>query len=567
MDTGKINVNSSQSQQLKQASGIQNIAKMLNISAGTSFAGEVSKIQPASAEVREQLNQLIEQQLKQLNSNSSSPATRSLIDQLLVQKNIIQSPSLLLATITTANQRLLSYTNLPLEQGQLVQLALLGTSKLIIQGLLISDSLGQKLAPLPTNQTLTPSPHAYPKLSPNQAIPSQLISGAQTTAKDLALINKEHILRDNLANLLPLKDKTDNLLKSLDAIIAQINKLPSEKRGNWLSSKLQAALQQISKQISAPNELTSAKKVAAALHQNGVFFEQKLSKLVGQVQDSTNNSALTKTGNINNAGAQTSGAVNTKIAALNHELTLGANQKGIDKAIAQDLKGALLASLSVLNEELSLSTLALDKIANSTISNLSLKDNSIAAILLQFTNRSLPELPQKVLRNQLLQLLHQHTINSLAKIQLQQLSNLSSQNDKADASQPQQLWQLEIPIRHGHDIHHLSIHMQYRWVNEEKDNSDSKEAPTKTKQWQIMLSFDLPNIGKLFTQISLRDNQVSTIIWADNEKTYHQAQEKLNRLREQFEHEGLNVTQMQCFNGTPPQQKMSLSYSLVDVKT
>src|SRR5690606_27095397 len=57
------------------------------------------------------------------------------------------------------------------------------------------------------------------------------------------------------------------------------------------------------------------------------------------------------------------------------------------------------------------------------------------------------DLSDKVLRTQLMLLLHQHTLTSLAKVQLQQLHTLNHQQSQVDSPQPTQSWLFDIPVR------------------------------------------------------------------------------------------------------------------------
>jgi hypothetical protein len=162
-------------------------------------------------------------------------------------------------------------------------------------------------------------------------------------------------------------------------------------------------------------------------------------------------------------------------------------------------------------------------------------------------------------------LMHQYTLGSIAKIQLQQVHTLNHQLGQADQTQPTQSWQFEIPVRQGQDVHPLHIHMEQQWVEEQNENAGQNS--TRVRQWNVMLRFDLPLIGQFYAQLTLLGDNLSAKFWAENENTLLETKDRIDGLKAQLEQEGIQVTQMQCVPGLPPKPKMSLSYSLVDIKT
>ena len=180
-------------------------------------------------------------------------------------------------------------------------------------------------------------------------------------------------------------------------------------------------------------------------------------------------------------------------------------------------------------------------------------------------NKQHSDLSQKQLRAQLVMLLHQHTLGSIAKIQLQQVHSLNHQLGQADQSQPTQSWQFEIPVRQGQDVHSLHIQMEQQWVEEEQDKAERNS--TRVRQWNVMLRFDLPLVGQFYAQLTLLGEKLSAKFWAENESTLEEAKNRIDELKMQLEREGIQITQMHCVPGLPPKPKMSLSYSLIDLKT
>src|SRR5690606_1394726 len=152
------------------------------------------------------------------------------------------------------------------------------------------------------------------------------------------------------------------------------------------------------------------------------------------------------------------------------------------------------------------------------------------------------------LRTQLMLLLHQHTLSSLAKVQLQQLHTLNHRQTQPESSQPTQSWLFDIPVRYGQDVHQLEIRLDQDWVSDEKSEASQRE---KVKQWSVMLSFNLPRLGGLYAQLTILEDAVSAKLWAEQESTLAQAQASLERLRQQLQSQGVEVKQLQCLSGPP----------------
>src|SRR5690606_36508871 len=85
--------------------------------------------------------------------------------------------------------------------------------------------------------------------------------------------------------------------------------------------------------------------------------------------------------------------------------------------------------------------------------------------LLQLLPQKPPhELNSKQLRTQLLLLLHQQALSSLARVQMQQVHSLNHQQGQSDSAQPSQSWIFELPVRIGHEAHYLELRLQQDWV-------------------------------------------------------------------------------------------------------
>lgn len=553
------------SQQQVQIEQISALAKTLRLKTGDQFIAQVEKVTQANPTERAELLKSIETALTQLNKNSAAPAVKAVLAQLLEQKALAQTPNLKLISLTASNPLQASATTaLPASTNLLSYSA---ESFTIGQTLLLQLTANQRvqiLEPI-TNEQLNKVMSLITSLqSEGKTLPASLLDVLRTvqqgSVQEQLAVKAQNAISESLRQLLPVKDRGQNLLEALPKLIQFVQQLPPASRGEWLSSELQSALKTVTNHIRLTDQLTNPKLLETTLNNNGQRFEQKLAQTLGLVattNTTTPSNSNLLSGKLLAAGA-TSGLATGVVANGAKTPTIN-----LDKVIAQDLKGALLGVLHQLERELVVSSAA----AQLPISETG-KLNLAGALpqLLTFMMQKQPaELSQKQLRAQLVILMHQYTLGSLAKIQLQQIHTLSHQLTQTDQPQPTQSWQMEIPVRQGQDVHPLSIQLEQKWV-EDPNESNQKETK-RVRQWNVMLGFDLPEVGKFYAQLALLNERLSVKFWAEQEKTLLQAQTRLDTFQAQLEQQGIQIAQLQCVPGLPPRPKMSVNYSLVDVKT
>jgi Flagellar hook-length control protein FliK len=605
-----------QNVQRAQIEQIMSITKVLGLKVGSQFLADVQKVTQATPEERAQLVKSIEANLAQLNKNSAAPAIKALIRQLETQKNIAQTPGVKLVTLTVNTPAtvipsvpatttppapvaatLLTYTNQPLQIGQTLLMQLSEGQRLQLLQPLTKAEIATFNALLQTGNlpnTTTPSttqantnPLNTNNLNHSQLATSNLLNNGVITKENvsavleqnkLAAIKTTDAIGETLRRLLPQKDKGQDLLASLPKITQFIQQLPLAERKEWLSSQVQQSLKTLANHIRLSDQLTNPKLVEMTLKNNGQSFEHKLAQLVTGKQSSEpvstlstgallaqKNSSPTSTTLVKPASTANSAllTINTSPGA-NNKTTIS-TQNPVEKIATQDLKGALLGLLHQLDTELETTKPALPGSPLATEINKNLLAIALPQFLGMLAHRQQGELSQKQLRTQLVMLMHQYTLGSIAKIQLQQVHALNHQLGQADQAQATQSWQFEIPVRQGQDVHPLHIQMEQQWVEEQNENAEKNS--TRVRQWNVMLSFDLPLIGQFYAQLTLLGDNLSAKFWAENENTLQETKNKIDGLKTQLEREGIQVAQMQCVPGLPPKPKMSFSYSLVDVKT
>lgn len=346
-----------------------------------------------------------------------------------------------------------------------------------------------------------------------------------------------------MRQLLPHKDAPTVLYSALN----QWQQLPIANKQQLVSPKVEQALKSLAEQLRSPLQLSQPKILAQIVKNSGLLFESKLNQLP--------------------QGNTTTNAINAAVTALSR----------------QDLKGSLLNLLSKVTEGLSgenktLNSEQTQKLVqqlrafvpfaspNPTTGNKNEVPSNIGLLMQQLMTKPVNELSDKDLRTQLLVLLQQHSVHSLAKIQLQQLHSLNHELESKDSSQPTSSWQLEIPVKHQNEVQQLHLRIDREWIDE-KNESEKNTTVTKIKQWSVTLRFDLPKLGEFCAQLAIVEKNVSATLWATRENTFAEVKKQMEVLRGQLENEGIQVKQLQCLKGMPPLKPMALSYSLIDVST
>ena len=528
------------SMQQMRSEQLASLSKITGLSIGSTVMAVVEQIAPATQSQRDLLLAQSQQLLAQLQQKPATPAIKLQIATLLEQQQLLASPPLKLVQLQLNNRALLTYTDQPVQVGQQIPVKL-DTQQRLVQ---LLTALSAGTSPLTTKE-------GEPDLA---AITKVQQSVVQTTA---AQAKAQSALAEALRTLLPQKEKPQELL----AALAPLQQLPIRQRDQLLPATVQQALRSVADQLRSMPQLTNPKLLPMVLKNSGVQFEHKLAANISPAPE---------------LPAGLKNPVPTPTNPLNQKL------------ISQDYKGALLHLLNQLGQALGKAAPPMNEVPSTPLTSTPSATSSTTPLPfspLQSTGFALPTLLQfptalqllqhlaarpnldlsdKVLRTQLMLLLHQHTLTSLAKVQLQQLHTLNHQQSQVDSPQPTQSWLFDIPVRYGQDVHPLEIRIDQEWVNDEKNEENPRD---KVKQWSVMLSFNLPRLGGLYAQLTILDDAVSAKLWAEQASTLAQAQASLDSLRQQLQSQGVDVKQLQCVTGPPPSRSVSLNYALVDIQT
>jgi|GEM_PF-36961 len=148
---------------------------------------------------------------------------------------------------------------------------------------------------------------------------------------------------------------------------------------------------------------------------------------------------------------------------------------------------------------------------------------------------------------------------AIARLQSHQLSSLAQTQTTAEGLQIT-TWQMELPLCNGQDIRFVQLRLQ-------REQADSRHQNTEPSQpiWKIDLAFDIPPLGPLQVQAQLREGQISSQFWAERSETTQLIQQELEHLRCQLTAAGLNIQELHCQQGKPPQgRRTALEQRFVD---
>lgn len=148
----------------------------------------------------------------------------------------------------------------------------------------------------------------------------------------------------------------------------------------------------------------------------------------------------------------------------------------------------------------------------------------------------------------------------LSRIQTHQLNSLGSRRTGTEGPVGQS-WNLEIPVFAQGQFRPIQIQ-----INEDSE-TNTANTTGKTRQWTITLGFDFEALGKFYATLRVVGTSVSTTFWSETPQTLQKIQGELNHLKKSLADKGLQVDQLDCRQGIPPQRHTRLDQQLLDIKT
>ena len=141
---------------------------------------------------------------------------------------------------------------------------------------------------------------------------------------------------------------------------------------------------------------------------------------------------------------------------------------------------------------------------------------------------------------------------AVSRLQNHAMSSLQ-QTGTLENGNLQTTWQTEVPIRHGQEFIPLQVKLQREETPQQQADRQHEAQDPLQALWRIELAFDLSPLGPMQVQAQLSQGRLSGQLWAEREPTARLIDTQLGALRERLLARGLDVGDLECHPGTPPQ--------------
>ncbi|MCP2066188.1 UNVERIFIED_ORG: hypothetical protein J2Y84_001514 [Pseudomonas reinekei] len=235
--------------------------------------------------------------------------------------------------------------------------------------------------------------------------------------------------------------------------------------------------------------------------------------------------------------------------------------KGQNPTLAPDMKGDLLKLVAQLSQGLPAHTNLGATIAANTLAQAmpNFVRNALG-MLGQVSAKPSPSgfpLPERLLQSAEgeddLEHLLRLAAAAVSRLQSHQLSSLEQTGVTADG-RLMSTWQLEIPMRNLQDIVPLQVKFQREDAPEKEQPKERREEREPKQQlWRVELAFAMEPLGPLQIQAQLIKGSLCGQLWAERPYTASLIESNLAGLRDRLLSAGLNVGDLDCHLGRPPQ--------------
>lgn len=343
-------------------------------------------------------------------------------------------------------------------------------------------------------------------------------------------------LLEGLRSSMLRQGSAEPLLSSLERIVQQ-----PAAGATPLPASLQTAAHQVLQQIASLQQLMTPAGVEQAVQRSGVFLEPNLAQLAGLLK-----------GAIAEGTASHPTAPAPALGKLLAALSSLPASPAVPPLPGADLKAALIHF-----------AVSVQQLSPSVIKELALpfspwKQNTAAS-----SAHSFP-LPTRIVQAMTdapdLGALLRLTAALLSRIQHHQLQSLGQSQTFSDGSS-QTVWQLEIPLRDGQQFNHVQVRIQ------RDDQPASERTAEQQPLWEVRLAFNLDHLGALQAIAKLYKGRVSSEFWADQPQTLSLLNGELRQLRDRLLAKGLDVGELSCHQGRPPEPNRALQQRWIDEVT
>lgn len=460
--------------------------------------------------------------------------------------------------------------------------------------------------------TLKAGGFEFPANSPVHLKKGQMLTLSMSAQNKLSIqtINTQNqdTLREALKNLTPRQEKLTSLLNSLQQIHQFIPTSPAHTNRQALQAQLKNAAAELFSNLPQLTELKQPRIMRQVIQQSGIFHENTLkqanrlpypTKIPGtetNLKQQTNDHPHSLQGRAHTRSSSTHPA-NAKLSALPPDLknllkTFSNTLKEIERKNPSTKKKSL-AETALSSKEPASKTKQKNTIETPSAGKLSTADAVIKTITSKTNSSTAPQQnpagyndPKNVAIPSPEILLKQKKIikpkslteagqanekttaallkqvnASLARIQFNQVSTLSHQNNLSAETTTGNQWFFDLPINTGSGIEvvHIRIH--------DEEPEQNRENLSREKRWQVDLEFDLNELGHLHVELVLIGQVATSVLWVEHDQGFKKINRHIDQLKSNLEEIGLIVETLLCRTGKPTISKSQISSRLIDITT
>ena len=344
-------------------------------------------------------------------------------------------------------------------------------------------------------------------------------------------------LRDSFAR----QTSPEPLMSLLDRLVA-----PGPAQA---PASLQPILRQVLMHAASVAQLSTETGVEQAIKQSGLFLENNLAMLADALK--------ARPGGANPAApidqdTATPTATPPPLSKVLPLLATLATPPGVEPLPGADMKATLMTLLIVLQQQLPADTLKALALPGGPWQ----QQTAAKPGLFPLPGRALQALGDATDLGSLLRL----TAALLSRIQHQQFQSLGQTQSFADGSS-QTVWQMDLPMRDAQQFSHVQARIQ------RDDPAPSRKNPEPTPKWEVRLAFNLGPLGALQSIARLYKGRVSSEFWTDRSDTLTLLDREIGELRDRLLAKGLEVGEISCHQGSPPEPRQAVQQRWVDEVT
>lgn len=459
------------------------------------------------------------------NKTTSGP-TKLTLEAL---NNLLAKPQLYSVQLKILGKSLVTFSEKPLPTAQKIDLFVRNDGQL---------QLANKEQPLQTqsqNAKSIPENHIKAEGKPLSTLEGKANQNT-LTAKDL------EILHSGLKRYLPSQGKISDTLSQLQKIDSLLKTHTNFLEKVGYSGNIQQVLRLIDTMVARSpvmEDIIRPQTLKRTIENSGVLLESKITAAKSFVNN-------------------TNGGSDVK--------TISPHQAGRDNVsidLQKDTKAELLRLLNLIASVTSPSSIQGGKQTH-------IPSNIDKLILDLFsTKQGQQVLPNIADQQSFAKNLQPAIFSSLAKISSLQIRHLIQSHSEGSFSSTGGLF--ELPVRVGDYVFPLTLHIHEKSPEEknskEKKENDKKRESMLKRCWHVYMEFDLDELGLFASDIAVQDQHIKTKLWVQAQSLWSESRENLDVLKSDLNKKGIEVDELICLRGKPPEKSIKINSSLVDIRT